>query len=106
VLLEIGFCAPVFKLVRQELTRPGASSSATLEDLLSLSKHDRLVDLMGEKFASVIELCLKSSASVFGVPEGTEIKDDLKQVVEVLQNAAEAIIGPITRYRINECAAR
>ncbi|RFU26918.1 hypothetical protein B7463_g9417, partial [Scytalidium lignicola] len=98
VLLEIGCCAPASQIVREELTKPGASSVAVKEDLLSLARHARITDLMGERYASIIELCLKSTAIEFGVPEGEDNKDDsllqtafLTQVVEVLHNAAEAV---------------
>ncbi|PMD37986.1 hypothetical protein L207DRAFT_513936 [Hyaloscypha variabilis F] len=98
VLLEIGCCSPVSRIVREELTKPGASSSAVMEDLLALSRHARVVDLMGERFARVVELCLKSSASEFGVSEGVDTKDDsllqaafLERVVKVLSDATEAV---------------
>jgi hypothetical protein len=75
-----------------------------MEDLLSLSRHARVADLMGEIFARVVELCLKSNASEFGVSQNAETKDDsllqaafFQQVVEVLCNAAEAVAGPISK---------
>jgi hypothetical protein len=104
VLLEIGCCAPVSQIVREEFTEPGASSSSVMEDLLSLSRHARVADLMGEIFARVVELCLKSNASEFGVSQNAETKDDsllqaafFQQVVEVLCNAAEAVAGPMSK---------
>ena len=90
VLLEIGCCAPVSQIVREEFTKPGASSGSVMEDILSLSRQARVADLMGEIFARVMELGLKSSASEFGVSQNVETKDDsllqaafFQQVVEV-----------------------
>ena len=103
VLLEIGYCAPISSLVRQELTKGSPSPSAVVDDLMSLSRHHRLADLMGERYVLIVQLCLESSAVKFGVPEGQDNKDDsllqaafFDKVVKVLENAAEAVAGSTT----------
>lgn len=67
--------------------------------MLFLASNSRVLDLMDENFSEILKLCLQCDGIVFGVPDGSDNRDDTllqaafqTKIVDELAQAI-AIIG-------------
>lgn len=99
ILLEISVWSSVQHLVKAELKAKGVSGNLVQGELLKLSKHPKVLELMGTQYSAIMQKCLKGKASAFGIDdlrsdEGTpqlelafqdQVVDVLKKIVNCLE---------------------
>ncbi|KAL6409858.1 Protein kinase-like (PK-like) [Ilyonectria robusta] len=99
-LLEIGYWAHIPNLISRDCAMPKADPMRARQQLLDLSVNPRISNLMGEAYAAITELCLRSTTSAFGFEEEQDDKNDSllqqrfsERVVFPLQKATDALLG-------------
>ena len=98
VLLEISVWSPVEHLVKRELMAKGVSGNLVQDELLKLSQHSKVSELMGTQFSKIVRKCLEGKTSAFGIQEtssdGAAAQLELAfhdQVVDSLKKAVHSL---------------
>lgn len=98
ILLEIAVWSPVDDLVKQSSKVRGAKPQEVQEELLSLSRHKKVTELMGVLYSRIVQTCIEGTGAAFGLAVEDDDKENSHlqaafqaQVVDMLKKVVDAL---------------
>lgn len=99
IFLEIAVWSPVSDIVQPKHKIQGSPPTLVQQELISLARHSKVAELMGDQFGRIIEMCLKGDSMAFGVVTKEDDKEDStlqgafrEKVIELLANALKVLV--------------